>query len=436
MRKFNSHSIPIRLNLLFAIVILLFMAIIGRLLYMQVLNKDFYETKLASASQTRVTTSSARGQIYDAAGKPLVENTVKQVVSFTRNNKMTAAELKETAKKLLTYVNVTSPDLTDRQMQTTTWRTRIFTKTVESLPSDKRLDSDGNRLSEATLYNNVVESIDVSQLNYTDDQKKEIYLFSQLNAVENFATGTISTDALDDTQVALVASASKELPGISISTSWDRKVLDTSLSTIVGSVSNEKSGLPAEEVDAYLKKGYSLNDRVGTSYLEKQYEDVLQGKRSVKEIHLDKHGNMESVENVEEGSKGNNIKLTVDLAFQNGVDDLLKSYFNSELGNGGAKYSEGVYAVALNPKTGAVLAMSGVKHDVESGKLSSDSLGTITNVFVPGSVVKAATISSGWENGVLSGNQTLTDQPIVFQGSAPINSWYTLSYGSFPITAV
>ena len=437
MRKFNSHSIPIRLNLLFAIVILLFMAIIGRLLYMQVLNKDFYETKLASASQTRVTTSSARGQIYDAAGKPLVENTVKQVVSFTRNNKMTAAELKETAKKLLTYVNVTSPDLTDRQIADYYLADQdIYKKTVESLPSDKRLDSDGNRLSEATLYNNAVESIDVSQLNYTDDQKKEIYLFSQLNAVENFATGTISTDALDDTQVALVASASKELPGISISTSWDRKVLDTSLSTIVGSVSNEKSGLPAEEVDAYLKKGYSLNDRVGTSYLEKQYEDVLQGKRSVKEIHLDKHGNMESVENVEEGSKGNNIKLTIDLAFQNGVDDLLKSYFNSELGNGGAKYSEGVYAVALNPKTGAVLAMSGVKHDVESGKLSSDSLGTVTDVFVPGSVVKAATISSGWENGVLSGNQTLTDQPIVFQGSAPINSWYTQAYGSFPITAV
>lgn len=437
MRKFNSHSIPIRLNLLFAIVILLFMAIIGRLLYMQVLNKDFYETKLASASQTRVTTSSARGQIYDAAGKPLVENTVKQVVSFTRNNKMTAAELKETAKKLLTYVNVTSPDLTDRQIADYYLADQdIYKKTVESLPSDKRLDSDGNRLSEATLYNNAVESIDVSQLNYTDDQKKEIYLFSQLNAVENFATGTISTDALDDTQVALVASASKELPGISISTSWDRKVLDTSLSTIVGSVSNEKSGLPAEEVDAYLKKGYSLNDRVGTSYLEKQYEDVLQGKRSVKEIHLDKHGNMESVENVEEGSKGNNIKLTVDLAFQNGVDDLLKSYFNSELGNGGAKYSEGVYAVALNPKTGAVLSMSGIKHDLNTGELTQDSLGTVTNVFVPGSVVKAATISSGWENGVLSGNQTLTDQPIVFQGSAPIYSWYKLAYGSFPITAV
>ena len=437
MRKFNSHSIPIRLNLLFAIVILLFLAIIGRLLYMQVLHKDFYENKLASASQTRVTMGSARGEIYDAAGKPLVQNTVKQVVSFTRSNKMTAADLKDISTKLLNYVTVTSPEVTDRQMADYYLAdAEVYKKTVEALPKDKRYDSDGNKFSESELYNNAAESIAPNQLNYSEDEKKAIYLFSQLNSVENFATGNIRTDPLTDTQIAVIASASKELPGISISTSWDRKVLDTSLSSIVGTVSSEKSGLPAEEVDAYLKKGYSLNDRVGTSYLEKQYEEVLQGKRTVKEIHLDKHGDMESVENIEEGSKGKNIKLTIDLAFQDSVDSLLKSYFNSELANGGAKYSEGVYAVALNPKTGAVLAMSGIKHNLETGDLTPDSLGTVTNVFVPGSVVKAATISSGWENGVLSGNQTLIDQPIVFQGSAPINSWYTPYYGSFPVTAV
>ena len=437
MRKFNSHSIPIRLNLLFSIIILLFMTIIGRLLYMQVLNKDFYETKLASASKTKVTTSSARGEIYDASGKPLVENTVKQVVSFTRNNKMTAADLKETAKKLLAYVGVSLPTLTDRQLADYYLADQdVYKKAVESLPREKRLDSDGNRLSESELYNNAVDSVQTSQLNYTEDEKKEIYLFSQLNAVGNFETGTIATDSLTDTQIALIASASKNLPGISISTAWDRKVLETSLSSIVGSVSGEKAGLPAEEADAYIKKGYSLNDRVGTSYLEKQYEETLQGKRSVKEIHLDKYGNMESVENIEDGTKGNNIKLTIDLAFQDSVDNLLKSYFTSELGNGGAKYSEGVYAVALNPKTGAVLSMSGIKHDLKTGELMPDSLGTVTNVFVPGSVVKAATISSGWENGVLSGNQTLTDQPIVFQGSAPINSWYTAFSVPMPITAV
>ena len=437
MRKFNSHSIPIRLNLLFSIVILLFLTIIGRLLYMQVLNKDFYEKKLASASQTKVTTSSARGEIYDASGKPLVENTLKQVVSFTRSNKMTAKDLKEIASQLLGYVSITSPNLTERQLADYYLADpEIYKQTVEALPSEKRLDSDGNRLSESELYNNAVDSVQTSQLNYTEDEKKEVYLFSQLNAVGNFATGSIVTDSLTDTQIALIASASKKLPGISISTSWERKVLETSLSSIIGSVSSEKAGLPAEEAEAYLKKGYSLNDRVGTSYLEKQYEETLQGKRSVKEIHLDKYGNMESVENIEAGTKGNNIKLTIDLAFQDSVDALLKSYFNSELGNGGAKYSEGVYAVALNPKTGAVLSMSGIKHDLKTDELTSDSLGTITNVFVPGSVVKAATISSGWENGVLSGNQTLTDQSIIFQGSPPINSWYTAFSGPMPITAV
>lgn len=232
MRKFNSHSIPIRLNLLFSIIILLFMTIIGRLLYMQVLNKGFYETKLASASKTKVTTSSARGEIYDASGKPLVENTVKQVVSFTRNNKMTAADLKETAKKLLAYVGVTSPTLTDRQLADYYLADQdVYKKVVESLPREKRLDSDGNRLSESELYNNAVDSVQTSQLNYTEDDKKEIYLFSQLNAVGNFETGAIATDSLTDTQIALIASASKNLPGISISTTWDRKVLETSLWT-------------------------------------------------------------------------------------------------------------------------------------------------------------------------------------------------------------
>ena len=98
------------------------------------------------------------------------------------------------------------------------------------------------------------------------------------------------------------------------------------------------------------KKGILSMTEWELPILKSNMKMFFKAKRSVKEIHLDKHGNMESVENVEEGSKGNNIKLTVDLAFQNGVDDLLKSYFNSELGNGGAKYSEGVYAVALNPK--------------------------------------------------------------------------------------
>ena len=45
------------------------------------------------------------------------------------------------------------------------------------------------------------------------------------------------------------------------------------LGVILGSVSSSKSGIPKEEVDFYLEKGYSLNDRVGVSGLEKYYEE-------------------------------------------------------------------------------------------------------------------------------------------------------------------
>lgn len=434
-RKFDSHSITRRLYLLFGIVMLLFLALIARLGYMQVVNQDFYTDKLAKASKTKITTSSVRGQIYDATGKPLVENTTKQVVTYTRDNRLTAGEIRATAQKLLTYVNVSDTEVTERQeVDYYLADSAVYQEVVEKLPKDKKFDTDGNRLPESKIYKAAAESIDPKQLGYTDEEKKAIVLFSQMNAISNFATGTIQTDPLTTEQVAVLASSSKELPGISISTGWDRKVLDTSLASIVGNISTEKTGLPAEEVDDYLKKGYSLNDRVGTSYLEKQYESVLQGKRAEKEIHLDKNGNMESVENISDGSKGDNLKLTVDLSFQQGVEDILKNAFNAELASGNATYSEGVYAVAMDPNTGAVLAMAGIRHDLETGESSVDALGTMTNVFVPGSVVKAATLTSGWENNAISGNQVLTDQPISFGGTDSITSWFT-QYGSRAITA-
>lgn len=434
-RKFDSHSITRRLYLLFGIVMFLFLALIARLGYMQVINQDFYTDKLAKASKTKITTSSVRGQIYDATGKPLVENTTKQVVTYTRDNRLTAGEIRATAQKLLTYVSISDTEVTDRQeVDYYLADSAVYQEVVEKLPKDKKFDTDGNRLPESKIYKAAAESIDPKQLGYTDEEKKAIVLFSQMNAISNFATGTIQTDALTTEQVAVLASSSKELPGISVSTGWDRKVLDTSLASIVGNISTEKTGLPAEEVDDYLKKGYSLNDRVGISYLEKQYESVLQGKRAEKEIHLDKNGNMESVENISDGSKGDNLKLTVDLSFQQGVEDILKNAFNAELASGNATYSEGVYAVAMDPNTGAVLAMAGIRHDLETGESSVDALGTMTNVFVPGSVVKAATLTSGWENNAISGNQVLTDQPISFGGTDSITSWFT-QYGSRAITA-
>ncbi|MGO0066913.1 penicillin-binding protein PBP2B [Streptococcus suis] len=428
----DGNFISLRLNILFSIVIFLFLVLILRLADMQIINHDFYSNKLSTASQKIISNGSIRGQIYDAQGKPLVENEIQQVVSFTRPNKMSAQEMKEVANKLLQWVNVSDVTITQRDKADYYLADEeVYRQVVEALPKDKKYDSDGNYLSESTIYSNAVDSIPAEALQYSEQDNKAIELFKQMNGATYFSTVNLVTDTLTSEQVAHIVANESQLPGISTTNNWQRTILPTSLSSIIGTVTSEQAGLPAEDAEYYLSKGYSSNDRVGTAYLEKQYEEVLQGQREKKQINLDRNGNIESIETIQEGQQGNNIKLTIDLAFQDGVNAILKKYFESELSTGSALYSEGVYAVALEPSTGAVLAMSGYSHEKGAGSITEDALGTITSVFTPGSIVKGATISSGWENGIISGNQVLLDEPIYFAGSAPITSWW--AYGSFNI---
>lgn len=423
--------------MLFAIVVFLFSVLIARLVDMQLINKDFYVQKLETASQKVVSRSSVRGQIYDARGLPLVENKLSQVVSFTRSNKITAKGIRDIAEKLVAWVSlpedirVSERDKADYLLADTD----VYEKVVAELPREKRFGIDGNLLSEGTIYANAVESLDPKDLQLTEAEEKVVYLFTQMNKAGFFETVRLATHPLNAEQIALIASHEQDMPGVTTVTNWDRLVKDTSLSSIIGTVTTEQVGLPAEDAEDYLAKGYYLNDRVGTAYLEKQYEGVLQGQRELKEVKLNRNGNVESIDTIQVGQKGNNIKLTIDLAFQDGVNAILKKYFEADIAAGHAAYSDGIYAVAIDPNTGAILALSGYEHDKETNQVRENALGTITNVFVPGSIVKGATLAAGWEHGAISGNQVLTDQPIQFADSSPIKSWFT-DYGSRPITAV
>ncbi|HFU4116935.1 TPA: penicillin-binding protein PBP2B [Streptococcus suis] len=431
----EGKFISFRLNILFAIVIFLFTVLIIRLADMQIINHDFYSNKLSTASKKVISKGAVRGQIYDAQGKPLVENEIQQVASFTRSNKMTAQEMKQLANDLLKWVTVSTVTITPRDRADYYLADQeVYAQVVENLPRDMKFDTDGNFFSESQIYNNAVDSLTEEQLQFSEEESKAIELFKQMNRASYFETVNLVTDDLTVEQVALIVANADQLPGISTTNNWQRTILPTSLSSIIGTVTTEQAGLPAEDAEEYLAKGYFPNDRVGTAYLEKQYEDVLQGQREQKEIQLGRNGNIERIETIQEGQKGNNIKLTIDLAFQEGVNAILKKHFESELSTGSALYSDGVYAVALEPTTGAVLAMSGYKHEKGTSSITEDALGTITSVFTPGSIVKGATISSGWENGVISGNQVQLDEPIYFAGSAPITSWYGASGSNIDAT--
>lgn len=71
------------------------------------------------------------------------------------------------------------------------------------------------------------------------------------------------------------------------------------------------------------------------------------------------------------------MKLTIDIDFQKQVTDIVRRNYQQLINNGKARYSDGAYAVVLNPQTGDVLAMVGLNHDTETQELTDDTLGTI-----------------------------------------------------------
>ncbi|MFQ9654562.1 MAG: peptidoglycan D,D-transpeptidase FtsI family protein [Enterococcus sp.] len=408
-KSYRKSHVPFRLNFLFFVIFGLFVALIVQLGYLQIVNGDNIEKQLKASSVVEVNGSSPRGMIYDASGKPLVKNQANAAITFTRGNKMTAEDLLKTAQKLATLIDIPiDKNLTERDLKD------FWLADPENLKkAQDQLSSKQKALGASEQYAATVDKVTDEDIVFNDDQLKVASIFKRMNSAQSLSTVYLKNSDVSDEELAIVAENMTELPGVSTGTDWTRKIVEgSSLASLIGTVTTEEQGIPEENLDEYLAKGYARNDRVGRSYLEKQYEEVLQGSKSKSQITLDNSNNIESQKEIYAGSKGDNLVLTLDAKFQKEVDEILQDNFKSLMDSGAAEYSPGVYAVAINPKTGGILAMSGYQHEAESSKLQENAIGTFINAFVPGSVVKGGTLAAGWENGVLNGNEVLYDQPI------------------------
>ena len=435
-----SKAILNRINILFFVIFALFLVLIGRLYHMQIANKAFYDKKLISTgSMATVTEGAPRGQIYDANGNVFVGNKAVQTITFTRTNKMTADAMRQVATKLVSLI----PDAVNPKELTERDKKDFFLADPDNLAKiqgqlsnkDKIDRKTGEKLDEGKLYAKYISKVTASDIDFDQNTLIAATLYKKMNATSNFATTIIASGNFTATQQAEIAENERAYKGISVGTTWEREYHDPTFASVVGTVTSEQIGIPAEDLSAYLKKGYSRNDRVGTSYLEKGYEEALHGTSGVKQIIVGKSGDVKKTNTLVKEVPGDNLKLTIDSKFQQGVQDILKKNFAALQGEGYGALSKCAYAVVMNPSSGAIYALGGIAHDKTTGSITDDALGAIQNAFTPGSVVKMATITAGWQNNVLSGNQVLTDQPIAIAGSPVKQSWFT-NGGALPISAV
>ncbi|WP_125704510.1 peptidoglycan D,D-transpeptidase FtsI family protein [Lacticaseibacillus daqingensis] len=431
-KRERSH-IPFRLNLLFFFVFVLLAALVAQLAYLQIMNGERFKADVDSTGSAVVTGSVPRGQIYDSQGRELVANQANSAIVYTKGLGVTAKQMRKTADTLAKYITVPVENLSKGDMADYYLADEAVTKAVlAKLPLSMQKSTDTS-----AQYKAARAYAEKHLPAYSDHEQEAIMIFKKLNGASQLTTVYVKDADVTEAEVASVGENLTKMPGINLGTNWSRTYPNgTSMSGIIGTVSTEKAGLPEESVNAYLANGYARNDRVGTSYLEKAYENILKGAKSRTQVEIGNSNNIVNQIVDFKGAQGDNLNLTIDSAYQAKVQETVTNVFNQALANGHASLSDGAYAVAINPKTGALLAIAGRQHNVKTGQVTDDALGPINRTFVMGSIAKPAMVLGALQDGVITTtNNTQADTAIYLRGTPVKKSDYPL--GTFAsLTAV
>ncbi len=191
-----------------------------------------------------------------------------------------------------------------------------------------------------------------------------------------------------------------QVPGILIT---DAKVryypLGMKASHLIGYIQN----INAEELETLQSKGYHRNSVLGKAGLERIYEEQLRAKDGAEIIIVDSSGNEKEVLARVSEVDGSNLHLTLDAEIQSKLYDQFAQ--------------DKSCSVAINPKTGAVLALvSTPTYDANDfvlgmsssrwNALNEDENKPMYNRFkaaqCPGSTMKGVTAAIGLDTGIIS----------------------------------
>ena len=229
----------------------------------------------------------------------------------------------------------------------------------------------------------------------------------------------IKSDATNE-EYAYISENNVELMGFKTKLDWERVYpYGDVFKTILGKVSTSTQGIPAEEKDYYLEKGYNLNDRVGISYIEKQYEEYLRGEKAVYEVV-----NTYETKLVKEGRRGKDIVLSIDINLQREVERILAEQIINAKSEPNTEFYDHSSVIIQDPNTGEILAMSGKKY--VNGTIVDDTPSLLTSPITPGSVVKGASMLVGYNTGAIHIGERLLDECIKVAGVAEKCSYRTL----------
>lgn len=380
-------------------IIIIFITIINiRLYYLENTKKSFYQEQYDLKINNIIEGYSApRGRIIDRNGIVLVDNYSINIITYRKVSNVSEIDLAFQILKEINYsIYVSKEEIIEYHLNTMP-PLNYLTATEKELYQERKITRDEIK----EIQRNRISKEELDQ--YDQEYQKAISIYNLMNKGYSYETKIIKNENVSNNECANIIEAN--IPGVTCELSWKRTPVYEDLSPIYGSISQ----IPQEEKDYYLDLGYNLNDLVGISYLEKQYDQYLQGTKTLYSVNNDN-----TLEIYKEGSRGNDLQLSIDIRLVQEINQIIKNNLLKSTRLKKTDYFNTAYVIVSSPSTGNILSLNGVRilKDGNDYTFKEVTPNIINTSYTMGSVIKGASMTVGYLNNLINPNQKIYDSCI------------------------
>ena len=411
-KKVNYNVIVSRRFLVFLVVLILFFIILAIKLYtVMVVDAKDYKEKLDDLTYTTVSgTSAPRGRIYDRNYNIIVDNKAVKSITYKKDKNISVSEMIDLAYTVSEHLDLSYSSLTERSKR------EFYLAKYPEICDKKIKKNERESVKTGKLSTNDIQELKISRITedelntFKEEDNKAAYLYYLMNKGYTYDEKIIKEEATDQ-EYAYIAEHNSELNGFNTVLDWERVYpYGDTFRSVLGTVSTTTQGVPAEEAEEYLKNGYALNDRVGLSYIEKEYEEYLKGEKAEYEV-VSSH----ELKLIKEGKRGNDIVLSIDIKLQQEVERILSEQIRKTKGEPNTEYYDHSSVIIQDPNTGEVLAMASKK--LVGDKVVDNTISTFSLPITPGSVVKGASMLVAYNTGAVKIGEVMLDECVKVAGT-------------------
>lgn len=399
-----------RVAILFVFFVSVVALFVIRLVKLQLIDGDSYRAQSLARVVTKTVEESARGEILDRYGLPLVQNQTVLSVNLDLN---ICKDVNGTLAAMIDIFNSYGQEYTDL-LPVSDSEPYIYTQ--ENLPKEFTEFLSKRKVSSPVTAEQAIAGL----ISYYE---LEAYSPAMARAIVGvrysmFRSGSPAVYPFASDVSIEIVTALKErdetMLGVEVASGYSRSYSEENLAShILGYIGPISAG----EYELRKDQGYILTDTLGKDGIEKICEDVLRGKDGYRYIEVNSAGAVTSELEGKRAQFGSDVILTIGKNMQQITEDSLAAAVENARALNGEKAATAAAAVFMDISTGEILSMaSNPDYNLATFYQDYPTLSQYSNSpyvnrvigggYPPGSTWKVITAIAGLEEGIITKNTT------------------------------